>query len=346
MNDSLESVCDNYVLYILAMDDLCFDVLVKLHNKNIVPIALKDFLEFEELSTLYEERPRVEFLWTCSCHLIDYVLQKLCEKWCTYIDADLFFYSDPSVLLAEMGEKTVQVIEHRFSNSHDDKILLEHSGPYCVEFNTFKYEERSLKLLAWWKEQCRVSCSAIASDKVFGDQKYLTGWEKYSFVSVVNNLGGGIAPWNINQYVLLNDKDFLMGKRFKKASFKPVFYHFHNLSYINTDTVNINVFKRHWINDKRLIEKFYLPYLLLLNNKKNYLKEEFGFYPLITVHPAFKQAQKEQRKMRSSFTTKIKKIISLKTFIIFQNRIYKTIGNLRRRLLGKKDIIKIYKDFD
>ena len=338
LNDSLQAVCENYTLYVLAMDDLCLNVLDSMKSRTLIPITLNDFLEQEDLSDIYRDRPRVEFLWTCSCHLIDYVISFLQEEWCTYIDADLFFYSDPSVLLAEMGDRTVQIIEHRFSDSHDDKLLLAHSGRYCVEFNTFKKEERSLKLLDWWKQQCRESCSSVASDKVFGDQKYLTDWEKYDFVSVVKNLGGGIAPWNVGQYKLINDRTFEMEQRKTKERFNPVFYHFHNIAYYDAKTVNINVFKRYWRADDELVYKFYLPYLRAVDAKKDFLKENYAFYPLIVVHPAFVQAAKESEASPKNHAGWPKKLFHTD---VYREYAYVVLKGFRQKVFGRKDTIHL-----
>ena len=338
MNDSLEAVCRNYTLFILAMDDLCYEVLSKVNNPHIIPITLQEFIKKEDLEELYNERPRVEFLWTCSSHLIDFVLIYKGEKWCTYIDADLFFYNDPTVLLDEMGDKTVQIIEHRFSNTYDDKKLLEHSGRYCVEFNTFSNESRSLKLLSWWKQKCRESCSSVATNKVFGDQKYLVGWEKHDFVTIVQNLGGGIAPWNIGQYRLKDSDLFEIEEKKTGKTFFPVFYHFHNIAYHNAKEIDINVFKRYWTPDRRLIYKFYNPYLKALDAKKDYLLAEYNFYPLITVHPAFVQAKEKMQEQRSSIVDRIKKLTrkdSLKKYY------FEAVKTIRRRKNAKYDIINL-----
>lgn len=338
MNESLESVCENFVLYILAMDERCFEVLTRLKNKHIIPISLTEFNRIEELEDIYKERPRVEFLWTCSSHLIDYILVYRNEQWCTYIDADLLFYSDPTVLLDEMGDKTVQIIEHRFTNSYDDRKLLEHSGRFCVEFNTFCKEEQSLKLLSWWKQKCRESCSSVASEKVFGDQKYLVGWEKYEYVSIVKNLGGGLAPWNIGQYRLKNQDPFELEEKKSGRVFRPVFYHFHNIAYHSAKEIDINVFKRYWHPDKHLIMLLYEPYLKALDEKKDYLRDVYNFYPLITIHPAFVQARSATQSQKNTFIKKIAKLLHKETYI---KKCFEALKAIRRKINSKADFIRL-----
>ena len=96
--NSLERSCPNFILYILAMDDKCYDVLKTLNYKNLVPIRMVDF-EDEELLRVKPLRSMGEYCWTCSSSLIRYVLCTFHTDYCTYIDADLYFYSDPSVIV-------------------------------------------------------------------------------------------------------------------------------------------------------------------------------------------------------------------------------------------------------
>ena len=99
--NSLEKVSKDFCLYVLAMNDKCYEVLTDLNFPNLTPIKLEDF-ENEELKKAKSNRSRGEYCWTCSSSLIKYLLTTYDIDHCTYVDADMCFYQDPQVLIDEM----------------------------------------------------------------------------------------------------------------------------------------------------------------------------------------------------------------------------------------------------
>jgi hypothetical protein len=92
---------------------------------------------------------------------------------------------------------------------------------------TFNSDERGLKILQWWQDRCLEWCYARVEDGKFGDQKYLDDWPKrFEGVHVLQHLGGGVAPWNVQQYGLNQSADKLYVNEFS-----IVFYHFHAYKY-------------------------------------------------------------------------------------------------------------------
>ena len=69
---------------------------MKLNKATI--ISLKEF-EDEELLRIKPSRSIAEYCWTCTSSTILYVLEKYKVESCTYLDADLFFYSSPSPII-------------------------------------------------------------------------------------------------------------------------------------------------------------------------------------------------------------------------------------------------------
>lgn len=328
---SLNRVSSNHTLYVLAMDDKCYEILKNERIDNTIVISLTDFIN-PELEMIKNERSRAEFCWTCTSCLIEYIFKMYNKKICTYVDADLYFYSNPDQLIEEIGSRDAQIVEHRFTKRISDIVSQYKSGKYCVEFNTFKNNEGGRQLLSWWKEKCIESCSITANNGVFGDQKYLEEWGNKSNVSVLSNLGGGVAPWNVGQYKLVSSgEDIVLKKRHKR--FKLIFYHFHNLNYINKDCANINVFKRNWITDKKLINAIYYPYLKEIDETKKMLKTKYGFYPLLVEHPAKTQSNKKGIKY---YIKNISFMDCLKLFVLIENKI-------KNRINARKDIISINK---
>lgn len=60
-----------------------------------------------------------------------YVLDHYDVDSCTYIDADLYFFSSPQILIDEVGDNSVMITEHRYTEKYDQTKT---SGKYCVQF--------------------------------------------------------------------------------------------------------------------------------------------------------------------------------------------------------------------
>lgn len=270
--DSLEKYAIDYKLYIFAMDQKTYDVLRSINNKNVIPLNVID-LEDEQLKEIKKERSFAEYCWTWTPLSIKYVLEKYKEHICTYIDADMYFYSNPEILINEMRANNcdVLIVEHRFPSydvTSEAKV-----GRFCVEFNTFLNNENGLKTLNKWCNDCINECSYNKGEKTHGDQKYLEDWpNQYSWVHILKNIGGGVAPWNSMRYnfSLENNVFYVEENGDKKDTL--VFYHFQNIRYLPFGLVNINILKK----NKFLKKNIYQKYLGCLFVKRKYLKKMYG----------------------------------------------------------------------
>ncbi len=254
MYESLKKHSKEFHLYIFAFDDRSYKLLTILALEHVTAISLAEF-EDTELLKIKSTRSKVEYCWTCTPSIIKYSIEKYNLESCTYLDADLYFFSDPSVLIEEMGDKSVLITEHRYTSRYNQCAT---SGIYCVQFMTFKDDINGMKVLNWWRNVCNEWCYARFEDGKFGDQKYLDDWmTRFDGVHVMRHLGGGVAPWNIQQYDIAD------------SSFKLVFYHFHNCKFLNQDKIELGQYKLR-PNDLRII---YMPYLKHLENIKKKLEQ-------------------------------------------------------------------------
>lgn len=224
---SLKKHCSAFHLYIFAFDDILVNILHRMHLENVTVITLKEF-EDPELLRIKSTRTAGEYCWTCSSSIILYCLEHYDIDHCTYIDSDLYFYADPSVLVEEMGDDDVLITEHRYSPQFNSAIS---NGKYCVQFMTFKKNDNGLKILKWWRNACIEWCYARYEDGKFGDQKYLDDWTtRFTGVHELQHLGGGVAPWNMQQYTFANCGDKVIGTEISTGkTFPLIFFHFHYL---------------------------------------------------------------------------------------------------------------------
>jgi len=263
-------------LFVLAFDDDCYSYLQSIKKENLIAVRLQDF-ENEALLKAKAERSAAEYCWTCSASSIHFFIEKYKLDHCTYIDADMYFYSDPEVLIREMGNNSVLITPHNYSPEYDNSSI---SGRYCVQFVCFKNTADGMAVLNWWKDSCIDWCFDRVEDGKFGDQKYLDEFSsRFSGVYECNHPGAGIAPWNLQQYEFEKEDDKLVGvHRSDNMKFVPVFFHFHGLKFYQNNIVNYA--GGYYEIKAPVFEFFYEPYVQLLAEKaKNVRASGFHFDP-------------------------------------------------------------------
>lgn len=272
---SLERVSDNFTLYIFCFDDQSYKILNKLEFRHAVILHHSCF-ETPELLEKKKERSKAEYCWTCTSVIIEYVLDNYDVESCTYIDSDLYFYADPKILFEEIekADADVTIVEHRFKNNAYGRKLEERNGKYCVEFNYFCQTPNSRRVLKWWKDQCYEWCYDIPEPDRMGDQKYLNKFrELFDGIHELQYLGGGVAPWNLEQYKLVSKNGYnIIMQDCKGKQFKLVFYHFQNIRYMPMRKVNI----KSQTYNKKLKYTIYIPYLKEIEQIRKELIEIYG----------------------------------------------------------------------
>jgi len=263
---SLEQHSSNYHLYIFAFDTATNNIIKELKLNNITVISLKDF-EDAKLLEVKNSRTKAEYCWTSTPSTILYCIEKYSLNNCTYIDADIYFFSDPSILIEEMGNKSVLLTEHRYTTAYDKSST---NGKYCVQFMTFKKNKDGLTALKWWRDSCIDWCYARVENGKFGDQKYLDDWTiKFNGIHELKNLGGGVAPWNVQQYNFSTSYRCVAGKeKTTGLDFGLVFYHFHYLKTLNENKIYLGPYPL----SKKVVKYIYRPYIIDLIKIRNQIK--------------------------------------------------------------------------
>ncbi len=262
MYESLRQHCPDFQLYIFPFDTTSYNILESMKLANVTLISLSEF-EDSELLRIKSTRTKAEYCWTATSSTILFILEKYSAPHCTYIDSDLFFYSNPSVLVGEMGNSSILLTEHRYSQEYIKSLIF---GKYCVQFITFCNNEKGLTALRWWRNACLDWCYNREEDGKFGDQKYLDDWtERFEGVHLLQHLGGGVAPWNVQQYLFTKkDNKVACTEILTNTKFDMVFYHFHYVRFYPHNKVDLGDYQ---LNDT-VKSILYKPYLVQLERMK------------------------------------------------------------------------------
>lgn len=218
---SLERHCPSFRLWVLCMDSRCYDILSQLHLEHICLVRLEDLEKDDErLLAAKQNRRRIEYYFTCTPSLPLFIL----SHWpgvdlITYLDADLFFFSDPAPIYEEIADHSIAIIPHRFPTGFRH---LEDSGIYNVGWLSFRRDRDGLACLHWWRDQCLEWCYDRKENGRFADQKYLDDWpSRFENVVVLRHKGANLAPWNLANYVVAVDHTVI------SVDDEPlIFYHF------------------------------------------------------------------------------------------------------------------------
>ncbi len=273
MYDSLLTHCTDFHLYVVAFDDVVIHVLNKLKLEKISIISLKEFEDIHLLN-IKPSRSYVEYMWTCTPSVILYCIKEFNLDHCTYLDADLYFFDNPEKLLVEANTSSILLSKHNYTPRYDKSNL---SGIYCVQFMLFRNTTYGMRTLNWWRNACIDWCYNRYENGKFGDQKYLDDWtERFEGVHVLEHLGGGVAPWNVQQYTLVSSHSKnnetvsspirllwscqAKAQSIKENEFEIIFFHFHYFRFLSEMKVDLGTFQI----DKEIIQQIYVPYILHL----------------------------------------------------------------------------------
>lgn len=223
MYTSLRRFEDNFVLWVLAMDDDTYKILNSMNLEHMRVLKLSD-VEDDALKTAKQNRSMVEYCWTLSSSLPLHVLKQNPDlETVAYLDSDLYFFSGITPIYDELGDDNILIIRHNYSEQL--KYLEKRSGIYNVSLVIFKNNEVGKKCLERWREQCLEWCYAHYEDGKLGDQMYLDDWtDTFEGVHILKHKGANVAPWNINRYTLTKKNDTIY------VDEDPlIFYHYHSL---------------------------------------------------------------------------------------------------------------------
>lgn len=296
---SMEKHIEQFRLYVFCFDEKCYEILRNENYSFLIPISLSEF-ETPELLKVKGERTRAEYCWTCSPWVIKHVLEHYNEDICTYIDADMAFFSSPQPVFNDMrkNECSIIIVPHRYTDAETEKEAHDRQGSYCVEFNTFLKDANGMEALNWWADRCLEWCfyAVPGTTEWYGDQKYLNVFpEKFKGVMICNHFGVGLAPWNINlvEYAGTNEDIPQVKAKKTEAVYPVVLYHFENVSFITKHVLHASS----RTDSSELYHAIYEPYIGCLIKNRKYIENKYNFKlsrsrRVVTKNPVMKFYQK------------------------------------------------------
>lgn len=251
---SLESVCSDFTLYVMAFDEPTYRTLKHLGLPHMVVENESGPFLTDELAACKAERKRNEYCWTCGSAVTWYFLTTYSLDHIVYLDADMMFFHDPQPLFDELRGASVGLSPH-FT---DEELY----GKYCVQFVYFKNDESGLAALSWWRNQCIAWCYDRYEDGLFGDQVYLDRMAgQFPHVVEIKDRGCGVAPWNCGQYRFPGGP--IIG--FEGKTMPVWFFHFHGIS-VEYRKEKIRIQSRKQVFSQAILDAMFRPYGELLAN--------------------------------------------------------------------------------
>jgi len=199
-----QSLCENvedFTLYFLCIDDETYLKLDELNLSNIYyfQVPLLEALDNELIKAKNNPQSKYgtkysQYCWCLTPYFTNFILTHYIEdsEYLMYVDADIYFYGNPQIILDEMNGKSVGIHTHRFSPPFKEVDTGWYNCGIVVFKNDFVGIEMSDNWKSWLLNQNNEYFEKYGT---CGDQKYLELFQRFCDVSVFDeNILHG-APW-------------------------------------------------------------------------------------------------------------------------------------------------------
>ena len=237
-------------LWTLCLDNETRSIVESLELSRMRIVSLEQLLAFEQrLQGARSNRSALEFYYACTPQLIRYVSENVVGgSAIAYVDADVFFFRNPSALYMEEPDAEILLVEHR---SGDPRAETER-GRFNLCFAHFEPTENAAHALDWW---CEMTLQSTAMDaETWGDQKYLDRFpDLFKSVGILRSAETTLAPWNVWQHGVSSDDGEV------KVDGRPlVAYHFARLLVVGPHL--FSPIRREWL-PRQVLRSIYRPYV-------------------------------------------------------------------------------------
>lgn len=211
-------------IHYFCMDGETFSILTKLGLRDVVPYPPNVLFNSSNQQLLKLKSTDFRYLcWSLASVFTNYIMQNVSCDSVTYIDSDIEFHKDISLVFDQFGEKDCGIFRHRFVRDDEECPY----GKFNVGIVYFKNSSSGRNVLEWWSDA--VLYQKYPALATCGDQKYLDEFPKMCpNIYIDSNIGHG-APWNWFKYGLNKLRDGNIS--FNGQSQPLVFTHFSKFIY-------------------------------------------------------------------------------------------------------------------
>ena len=256
LHSSLMRNGGDFRLYVLCLDDPTLDALSELALPRVEVISAAVLEAWDpELLASRANRNAVEYYFTCKPVLLRYLLSKVTgADRVTYLDSDLYLFSDLAAAEAEFAGSAVALTPHRFPQRI---VYMRRSGVFNAGWVSVSAAGDGPRFVDWWRARCIEWCLTVFEETRFGDQKYLDQVPGlFRDVVSISHPGVNAAPWNVDAFQIDVGKDGV------RIGGRPlVAFHFHGIRRIAPRLYDSGLYIYRARLTKAAREGIYRPYL-------------------------------------------------------------------------------------
>lgn len=256
LHRSLQRHAGNFVLHVLCLDAATQRALASLAlpSVELIPVeALQDWSP--GLREVRGGRSLPEFYFTCKPYLLQYLLERARDvDRLSYLDSDLYFFSDAAQVERECAGSPVALSPHRFSPGNAHRRIY---GEFNAGWLSVDNGVEARRFVAWWRDRCHEWCRTVVEETRFGDQKYLDRVpELFPGAKILAHPGMNVGPWNlVPGSVARSAYGATVG------GMPLVFFHFHNVRRMYFGVYDCGLFEYGIALTPEIREAIYRPYL-------------------------------------------------------------------------------------
>ncbi len=222
--DSLARHCAEFNLAVLCLDETTEQILRILDLPGLEPVSLSTLEQWDpELERVRLQRSIVEYYFTCKPVLMKFLAEKYRNAArITYLDSDLFYFSDPRKLEQDYAGSSAALTPHRFPSRLSERKRF---GRFNAGWVSASCAGEGRRFIDWWRARCIEWCRMEVQADRFADQKYLDMVpDLFSDVTILEHPGANLAPWNLEGITVNRSAEGIL------AEGSPVyFFHFHGM---------------------------------------------------------------------------------------------------------------------